>query len=300
MTQTVLVTGATGFLGSHLVRRLLQEGYRVVILKRSFSNTWRIDEILQKLICYDIDKCDLAQPFLDVGKIDAVVHTATTYGKNNEKPSAIIESNVLLPLQILELAINFQSSFFINTDTYFNKTLNSYEYLSYYCLSKRQIGEWFHAIKGKIKFCNIILEHIFGPQDAENKFTTYAINQCLADAEYLDLTPGNQMRDFIYVDDVTAAYVSILKTGSDEIYQEYQVGSGNPLSIREFMEKIKHFSGSKTELRFGAIPYRNQEIMSSYANLDALTQLGWAPQYSIDHALQKTINWYQNHSIFND
>ncbi|MEI2418850.1 NAD-dependent epimerase/dehydratase family protein [Arthrospira platensis SPKY2] len=75
MKQTVLVTGATGFIGSHLVKRLVTDNYQVVILKRSFSDTKRINDVLPNLVCYDIDLCGIEQPFRDFSKIDAVARS---------------------------------------------------------------------------------------------------------------------------------------------------------------------------------------------------------------------------------
>lgn len=75
----ILLTGATGFLGSYILERLIKSDYDVVILKRSFSDTWRINHLLDQVISYDIDKVSIDQPFID-NKIRAVIHTVTNYG----------------------------------------------------------------------------------------------------------------------------------------------------------------------------------------------------------------------------
>ncbi len=90
--MTILLTGATGFLGSHLLHRLLKLNYDVVILKRSTSNTWRIESVLSKIKCYDIDKVAIEKPF-EEQKIDAVIHTVTNYGRNNSSVSTIVDTN---------------------------------------------------------------------------------------------------------------------------------------------------------------------------------------------------------------
>jgi len=78
--KTILLTGPTGFLGSHLLQALLNEGYKVIILKRSFSDTWRINHLLDNLKSYDINKTPLEKPF-EENKIDIIIHTATNYGR---------------------------------------------------------------------------------------------------------------------------------------------------------------------------------------------------------------------------
>jgi nucleoside-diphosphate-sugar epimerase len=75
--QKVLLTGATGFLGSHLVRALLAEKYELIILKRSFSDISRIEGVINEADVYDIDRCPLEQQFKEHKKIDFVIHTAT-------------------------------------------------------------------------------------------------------------------------------------------------------------------------------------------------------------------------------
>jgi len=134
--KTILITGATGFLGSHLVEKLLSDGFNIIVLKRSFSNVWRIKHLLDKLISYDIDKISLERIF-EENKIDVIIHTATLYGRKKEKIYEIIESNFILPLKLLELAVINNTKSFINTDTSLPKHLN------YYSLSKNQFKEWF-------------------------------------------------------------------------------------------------------------------------------------------------------------
>ncbi|MFM6003426.1 MAG: NAD-dependent epimerase/dehydratase family protein, partial [Sphaerospermopsis kisseleviana] len=126
MMKNVLVSGATGFLGSNLVRRLLKESYKVIILKRSFSNTKRIDDIIDNLIVYNTNESNLEQPFYDHGKIDSVIHTATCYGRNNENYTDMVKTNVLFPLKLLEISSFFKTDTFFNTDTVLPEYFNTY------------------------------------------------------------------------------------------------------------------------------------------------------------------------------
>ena len=287
MSSTVLITGATGFLGSHLVKALLKDNYRVVILKRSFSNTKRIKKNLSQCFVYDIDQCELTKPFEDLEKIDAVIHTATCYGRNNETTTEIVETNVIFSLKLLETATFFKTDLFLNTDT----TLPSY--LNIYSTSKKHFLDWGKqfAQKQAIKFVNLKLEHIFGAGDDDSKFVTYIIKNCLNNIEELKLTAGEQKRDFIHIDDVVSIYQLLLKKVQKEpsFYQEYPVGSGKAITIRELVEMIHRLTQSKTILKFGTVPYREGEIMFSESDLEILTKIGWLSKNNLEIDILKTI-----------
>lgn len=296
MKKTVLVTGATGFLGSHLVKALLDDGYRVAILKRSFSKTWRIDDVIDQVISFDIDNCDLHQVFTRLNNVFAIIHTATCYGKNNEGSLEVFKVNTFFPLQLLDLAANFNIDVFINTDTYFNKGDIPYQGLPDYSISKKHFADWgkHYAQCRNIYFINSKLEHIFGGNEDNSKFTSYIIKSCLANVKELALTHGRQLRDFIYVGDIVSAYLKILEQYKRvNNYQEYELGSGNTVTVREFVETVHKLSQSQTVLNFGAIPYRENEIMFSKASIEQLSLLGWNPDYSLEQGLMKTISEYK-------
>ena len=293
--ETVLLTGATGFLGSHILEGLVGENYDVIILKRSFSDTWRIRHILNKIKAYNVDEISLEAVFKG-NKINAVIHTATTYGKKGNGLASIIRSNLLLPVELLELSISFKTPTFINTDSFFNTTDLNYKHLAPYSLSKKQLIEWLKTVSGKIQIVNMKLEHLYGPRDNNDKFVTWLAKECIKNEPELKLTKGEQKRDFIYISDAVNAFISALKEKSSlPDYTEFGVGTGEMTSIRDFAIKVKEtvssVSGKKVEtfLNFGALPYTEGEIMKSKADNAALRHLGWRCSIGLNEGLKNIV-----------
>jgi CDP-paratose synthetase len=289
----ILVTGATGFLGSHLTKSLVNEGYEVIVLKRSFSNTWRISEVLAQLKVYDIDKYSIKQIFQECKSIDVIIHTATEYDRNGESYIQLLSSNVSFPLELLETAILYNTKLFINTDSFIHKKNYCSTHLAGYALTKQQFLQWMKVYTSfeKIKLINLKLEHVYGPFDNQNKFFPFILKNCLNNVPELNLTLGNQKRDFIHISDVVSAYLIILKQKNEINYyfKEYEVGRGSSESVRKFVELIHEKTNSKTLLRFGAVPLHENEIMESKANSVELKKLGWNSLISIEKGIELTI-----------
>ena len=297
--MNILLTGATGFLGSHLLKALISEGYDITVLKRSSSNCRRIQENLDKCRVYDIDCVTLDTVFHN-RFVDAVIHCATEYGKKAAQAVETVNGNLIFPLQVLEAAISAKCPYFINTDSFFTKQLparflQSQElYSPEYTLSKYQFREWgrLRAIERKINFINLQMEHIYGPDDGEEKFVAFLIRTMQNEVKELDLTDGIQIRDFIHVDDVVAAYLVILaRLGELSGYCHFEVGTGISRTVRELTETIHAELDASTKLNFGGVPRKGSEIMFSTARQITSENISLAAQISLETGIRKTIEW---------
>ena len=135
------------------------------------------------------------------------------------------------------------------------------------------------------------LEHIYGLRASPTNFITLMINKLKNNEPQIDLTLGEQQRNFIYIDDVVSAYITVVEKQNHIIapYSTFQVCTNQIISIKELMTTMKDLTNSKSYLNFGAIPYRKNELMQSETNNIDLINLGWKPQYSIQAGLKKMI-----------
>jgi CDP-paratose synthetase len=292
MAKTILLTGATGFLGSHLLEALIKESYKVIILKRSFSNAWRIDKFIDEIKSYNIDIVPIEKVF-EEQKIDVVIHTATNYGRKKEKISEIVDVNLMFSLKLLETATDFNIHTFFNTDTLQCKNISDYT------RSKKQFVEWLKAFgeANKVKVVNLRLEHMYGPGDDTNKFIVWLMEQMFSNTSEINLTKGEQKRDFVYINDIVNAYMLLLRQ-SEYLPQvsEFDVCTGKQISVREFVLKLKdtiELMSSKsisTKLNFGAIPYRKGEMMEVAENVTPLLDIGWKPNFTLADGLKLVVS----------
>lgn len=287
MKKRILLTGVTGFLGSHFANELLAAGYDVIALKRKTSSLRRVELIASEIVFVDIEELDFEKLFSAYGKIDVIVHTATCYGRNNESVSEIFSTNTEFPLRLLDVGSRAGVKLFLNTDTILNK------YLNLYALSKNQFLQWgkIFSKQGQISFVNIKLEHFYGFNDTPSKFSAHVINSCLNNVPELKLTAGEQKRDFIHIDDVVSAYMILLEHADSmsNPFMEFEVGTGKSVSIRDFVTSVHRLAASKTHLDFGALLYRDGEIMNSEVEIAGLIALGWRCRYDIESGLRKVI-----------
>jgi len=284
--KSVLLTGATGFLGSMLLRRLLKEGYALTILKRSFSQTHRINDLMPSIQSFDLDKTELVEISRHV-KAHYIIHCATDYGRKNVSVSDIIQANLVLPVSLLSLRDNFQCKCFINTDTIIDKRVSSYS------KSKKQFREWLEYFSDQLVAVNVALEHFYGPGDDKSKFISSVIDNLLRNADHIDFTAGEQQRDFIYIDDVVEAFLLIIKNASSagKGFYDYEIGTNRLISIKDIVKMMKNMTGNTvTKLNFGVLPYRENELMLSSVNTEKIRSSGWVPKYTIEAGIQHTVN----------
>lgn len=292
MQKTILLTGATGFLGSGLLKSFIDEKYRVVILKRRTSKLERIKDLLSKVHAIDIEDMNLDFAFQEFSP-DTVIHTACNYGRNGENGPEIMQSNLIFGIEVLEKSIKWHVRTFINTDTALPDNLNIYS------KSKAYFRDWLKLQSSKINVVNIRIEHMYGLHDDANKFVPWLIDQMLSSSEKIKLTSGIQKRDFIYITDVVEAFNIILKADFQYNWNVFDIATNNLTEVREFVnlvaEKIemKFKIKIKDKLLFDAISYRDGEKMTPELNNSELLKLGWQPRVDISDGVDKILNNYE-------
>jgi nucleoside-diphosphate-sugar epimerase len=287
----ILLTGGSGFLGSALALRLLDAGHDVALLLRPRSSLQRLrgkDHLFSVArVSTDTEIVD----FVALTAPDAVIHTACSYGRSGEVLLDLFDANLRLGIVLLQGVQNAaarQRVTFINAGSALEPGVSSY------ALSKRQFAQWGYSLVMqalvRLQFINVNLQHMYGPGDSRSKFSTHVMHACHTNQPRLELTAGEQERDFIYIADVLSAYEILLAQAHIlPSYDEIDVGSGHAPTLRSFVETVHTLTRSKTELKFGALPYRLNEAMHCQADISRMRGLGWAPAFDLHQGLMKTI-----------
>lgn len=282
--KSLLITGINGYLGSELAKKY-NKSYNIIGLEYSLENLYRIKDKTYKLYS---SKDGIDDNLFKENKIDLIIHTATFYGRNSESDNEIIYSNLFLPQLLLQKAIISKCPLFINTDTTLDR------YTSSYSLSKKQFNDWlkFYSNSQKIKVVNLKLEHFYGPGASNSNFISLMINKMLSNETQIELTKGEQNRDFLYISDLLNVYDFVIENRNKfNMYEEFNVGTGVSTNLKYIVDYIKETCLSSSILKYGAIPYRDGELMNSDNDVSKLKELGWKPKISIEEGLNKVISY---------
>ena len=283
-----MLTGSTGFLGSHLLDSLLANNYQVVILKRTTSSTSRIKKYLDRVSYYDIDITPIEDAFIK-HKVDVVIHLACSYGRGAQTDVEIIDTNLILGIRLLNCATASGVNLFVNLDTLLPRNLGKY------ALSKSFFRDWILQKSDSIKVANLKVEHMYGPNDGLEKFIPFVIKNLKEKVASIDLTSGLQKRDFIYIDDVVDAINCVIKK-ADQLcnINEFEIGTGVSIEVRKMLTKlISEFEQNngtiQTILNYNALNYRENEPMEIIARIAKIKALGWSLKINLKNGLKKTL-----------
>ena len=284
--MNVVITGGTGYLGSHIVRAMVKRGWHVTVITLPSSGLGFLTGLQECVRLVSTER--LAQAFDTAEPVDIVVHAATCYGRNGESAADMLDANVRFPLQVLRCAMEHGVGLFCNTDTILSRHTDSYG------LSKKQFLEWlqFSAGNHSIRGANLVLDQFYGPGQSGDRFVVWLVRKCLAGVD-IPLTAGTQKRRFLYIDDLVDGYMTALQYAIDHQTQfvEFQIASPRPIAIREFVEKVHAMSNSRSVLRFGAVPQRSHEPIESVMDLSSTLALGWEEHVTLECGLAAVIEY---------
>lgn len=297
--SSILLTWGTWFVWSFMAEKLVEDKHNVILLKRTTSSLDKISHLIWNDLVktIDIDRTWLDEVF-ENNQIDSVIHLATAYWRKWESASEIIEATLIYSIRLLEQAIKHKTASFLNTDSYFNNSIQLSDNIWLHAESKRdfikyakQLTKW-----SDIKFMNIVMGHVYWPRDDERKLIPAVIKQLLGNQE-MKLVKGDNQRNFVYVKDLIRVYTTILDNidSIDQNYQDFYDWTGEIVTVRQLVKKLKDITNSSSHLAFGAYPERENEIMTITPDMESKThQLGWEAKYTIDQGLAETVEYYKS------
>ncbi len=307
--KRALVTGATGFVGANLVRRLLADGHQVHVLCRPESDYWRLHEISQDIETHHQSLSDKDALSVRLNKIkpEWVFHMAAhgAYSWQNDL-ARIISTNILGTANLLTCLINTNCQAFIAAGSsseygYKDHAPAENEWLdpnSEYAVTKAAATHFcrFFAHKHGLNTAVLRLYSAYGPYEDKDRLISTIIDKGLQ-KKLPPLVDPEIARDFIYIDDVVSAFIAAAASKNHAPGNIYNVGTGLQTTIREVVDLARQIFDIREEPTWGSMPNRKWDTSVWIANISKISKdLNWQPKHSFKDGFLKTIEWNQSFS----
>ena len=304
-TTKVLVTGGAGFIGSNLVDRLIEKGYKVVVIDN--LSTGRKENLNPKAKFYKIDICSpKIRDIFYKERPKIVFHYAAQINvrKSIEDPIEDANINILGTLNILENCKNFKVKKFI-----FPSSVGVYgepqhlpiseahplQPIAPYPVAKLTVEKYLNYYQTQgFNFTVLRYSNVYGPRQlssGEAGVIAIFIRCFLNGKRPIIFGNGKQTRDFLYVEDAVSAAVKSIKAPSGTIYN---VGTGEETSVNDTLELFSQIFDKKINPVFQSL--RKGEIIKSSVNFQRIKkEFSWRPMYDFKKGIRKTVEWFRNY-----
>lgn len=299
--KTIVVTGATSFIGRNLVAELLKRN-RVIAVIRKDSKKKKFLPLHKNMHCFEVDMTDYKCLSLLLGRhkpIDAFIHLAWngTRGKMRDD-SYIQKRNLKASLEVLRCAEELGIKMFIMAGSQaeygpwkekekLNESVIPCPNTEY---GKAKLAFYEAAIRKckekKIKFIEPRFFSLYGPGDYEGTMIISMLKNMLHNTT-CNLTESIQTWDFLYIDDAIRGIARLLEENVEA--GVYNFGSGESHPLRWYVEKMAEITGTKSDLNFGVVPYPPTGMVNVNPDVHKLMATGWKPQVSFEAGIETVI-----------
>ncbi|MDD4153806.1 MAG: UDP-glucose 4-epimerase GalE [Bacilli bacterium] len=331
--KTILVTGGTGFIGSHTSVELINAGYEVIIVDSLVNSKLLVLDRIERItgvrpIFYlaDLRDEEKVKAIFQSHKIDAVIHFAglKAVGESVEKPELYYDNNIGSSKVLLKVMREFgvKNIVFSSSATVYGvpDRVPLYESdpikkaTNPYGQTKIEIEKLLQAAFKEDKDMNIVILRYFNPigahpsglmgedpNDIPNNLMPYITQVAIGKRKHLNvfgndyMTPdGTGVRDYIHVVDLAKGHLASLKVLKDKLgLKIYNLGTGKGTSVLDLVKAFEKVNGIKIPYVIG--PRRDGDIDENYANCDnALIDIGWKASLTIEDCCRDAWNWQKH------
>lgn len=299
--RKVLVTGVTGYLGSHIAESLIANNIQVIGLKRKNSDIWRCKEFKDKIEWVDIDEQGLFEDKLKKCSFDTVIHSAWIGVEANTRDNWQEQSkNISFLVSLLNCAktVGVKKFIFLGSQAEYGnisgiiseeqktEALNAYGSIKLACL---EIVKTF-CESNDMNWIWLRLFSLFGEKENENWLIPSLIKKITTEVE-MDFTFGEQKYAYLYVKDFTSILNKIINLPIQSGI--YNVSSNKTRTIKSLIEDIRNYINRDFILNFGALKYRVNQSMHMEGDMSKLVlQIGILEFTDYNIALKNTLNYY--------
>lgn len=308
----ILITGASGYIGKHLLDKLIGPMSQIACIDLFYDQIFKINftDYVRMFQGNLLDKNFINSSVLEF-KPDYVFHLAGSKCRSNDLQEfkTSNEINYLGTLNLFEALLNCKNLklvTIIGTIEEYGQTTSPFKEESFempysaYGLSKLSATKLALIFKQQFNLPTAVLRPsiTYGPAQGVEMFLPALINSLLKQVPF-KMTEGNQLRDFIYIDDLTDAITKCINTTGLE-GQVINIASGNSVKLKDIALQIAEMTNNIEDLLIGEVPYRKSEIMNYSVDISkASALLNWVPQTSLKAGLEHTIGYYKE-TIYNE
>lgn len=302
--RSVLVTGANGFIGKHLISKLLERKIKVTAIIRNENALKNIRHKNFNVVYCAMEEIDkLSSVLKDNDYFDTIYHLAWTGASGIDRADYIQQSNnIKHTLDMVHVAAKIGVKRFIGAGS-----LSEYDNLYY--LSKDDVIPCETALYGVAKIsahfmskveCNRLnIEHVwgifsnvYGIGNETDNFINYVL-KCMISGKHLAVTTGEQNYDFVYISDFIDGLYLMGEYGKSGF--EYFIGSGAPRKLKEYIYSIRDVVDNKIDICLGEVPFHGMNLELEKLSINKLQQCtGYRPIVSFESGIRKTLEWMRN------
>ncbi len=305
--KRVIVTGAAGFVGANLARRLLRDGHDVRLLVRPAQNLWRLDEIRHQVELVEVDLGDSERldDLVRALRPEWVFHLAAHGAYPHQTDwRRMVAANIVGTVALVEACLRSGVEAFVNTGSSSEYGFQDHapaeteplEPNSAYAVTKASATMFCRhlAVSRQVHLPTLRLYSVYGPYEEPSRLMPSLIVHGLR-GELPPLADPDIARDYIYIDDVLDAYCLAAARPGPERGPVYNVGTGRQISLREVVEAARAALNVKAEPRWGSMPRRAWDTSVWVADNGKLRRdLGWQPRFTLTQGLSAMAQWFRD------